>query len=293
MTTGLIGGSTAAGGNLIFSNSATGLQIANADTGNIQSMTIWNNSVSNNNAGIDLDLGQSSSMTVTVQTNNLNKQHTQVINLVQTTSATGGAMTAIVRGNTIGTQGVLDSGSEIGSGIRVANGGVSVSLTIDGNIIREVANADGIDVEPQAYVPNLTMRAKIVNNQIIKPTGTAQNIGCGAGVPCGFVSIFVLSDNNTQGGFAHDSTIITNNIVTDPTSWSAGGAGAIYFARRTTTSNTLTIEGNTGLTPRQNVIANNTITNPGPSPASSDFVDEGSPSMPVVVVAVGSTGPYP
>ena len=51
------------------------------------------------------------------------------------------------------------------------------------------------------------------------------------------------------------------SVSSDPTSWPAGGEAAYYFARRTTTSNTLQLEGNTGQTPQQNILANNTVTN--------------------------------
>ena len=64
---------------------------------------------------------------------------------------------------------------------------------------------------------------------------------------------------------------------------------AYYFARRTTTSNTLTLEGNTAQTPQQNVLGTNTVTNS----ASAPFFDEGAPSMPTVVVAANTCGTFP
>jgi hypothetical protein len=290
MTTGSIGGATAALGNTFSNNSATALQVANADTGNIASLNIQNNSVSGNNAGTDLDLGQSSSMTVTVQNNTYNNQHSSAINLVQSTSSTAGTLTASIKNNTVGTAGVLDSGSAIGTGIRVANGGVNINLNIDNNIIREVPNGRGIDIEPQAYTVNANVKAKITNNTIVRPTGTNQSIGCGANVPCPSASIFILSDNNNVGGFDHVCTVVSGNSAYDPTSWPAGGEGAYYFARRTTPSNTLTLEGNTGLSPQANILSNNTVTNS----ASAPFVDEGaSSSMPTVVVAAGTCGTFP
>jgi hypothetical protein len=290
MTTGTIGGATGADGNTISNNSATGLQVSNADNGNILSLNIQNNILDANNAGIDLDIAQSASLTSTVQNNTVTNSHTSAMNTVASTSSSGSStLTITFRNNNIGIAGVLDSGSGIGTGIRVANGGVNVNLTIDGNVIREVPNGRGIDVEPQAYIPNLNCKVKIVNNQIIRPTGTLQNIGCGFHVPCPSASVFILSDNNNVGGFAHICTSITGNSAYDPTSWPAGGEGAFYFARRTTTSNTLTLEGNTGLTPKQNILANNTVTNF----TAADVVDEGSPTMPVVVVAVGSCGAFP
>src|SRR5262249_54774480 len=107
MTAGTIGGATAALGNTFQSNSATGLQVNNTDPGNIAAMNVQNNIVTGNNAGTDFDLGQSSSMTITVQNNTYTNQHTQVINFVQSMSATGGSLTALIKANTIGTPGTF------------------------------------------------------------------------------------------------------------------------------------------------------------------------------------------
>jgi hypothetical protein len=108
-------------------------------------------------------------------------------------------------------------------------------------------------------------------------------------VPCPSASIFVLSDNNALGGFDHVCTVISGNSAYDPTSWAAGGEAAYFFARRTTTSNTLQLEGNTGQTPQQNLLGNNTVTNSTAAP----FVDEDAPAMPTVVVAAGTCGSFP
>ncbi len=286
LASGTIGTATAGQGNTFSNNSATGLQVNNADTGNISSLTVTGNTVTGNNAGMDYDLSQASSMTVVVQSNTITTSYSQALNLVTSTSATGGAMTATLRANNIGAAGVLDSGSAIGNGIRIANGGVNVNLTIDSNVIHEVPNGRGIDVEPQAYTPNLNVKTKIVNNQIVRPTGTNQNIGCGANVPCPSASIFVLSDSN-GGGFDSVCTTISGNSAYDPTSWPAGGEGAFYFARRTSPSNTLNLEGTQANVTTQ-ITTTNTITNGN----GNGVVDENT-SGPVTIVAVGTCGAFP
>ncbi|HSE12945.1 MAG TPA: hypothetical protein VLB69_09945 [Rudaea sp.] len=287
LTSGTIG--SAGNGNVFANNSSTGLQVVSGDSANIGSLGVASNTVTGNNAGMDLDVGPSAgSMTVVVQNNTITGSHSQALNLVASTSNTGGALTASLLNNTIGTAAVLDSGSAIGNGIRVANGGVIVSLTIDGNQIREVPNGRGIDIEPQAYVQNLALKAKIVNNTIVRPTGTNQSV-CGAGVPCPEASIFVLSDNNALGGFDNACTVITGNTAYDPTSYALGSEAAYYLARRTTTSNTLTLEGNTGLTPSANILGNNTVTNA----TLASFIDEDAPARPTVVVAPGTCGTFP
>jgi len=276
--------------NTFSNNSATGLQVNNADTGNITGLTVSGNTVNANNAGMDFDLGQGSAMTLVVQNNTITNSHSQALNLVTSTSATATAsMNATLRGNNIGTAGTFDSGSAIGSGIRVANGGVNVALTIDSNIIREVPNGRGIDVEPQAYTPNLNLKAKIVNNQVIVPSGTNQNIGCGAGVPCPSASIFVLSDNNGLAGVDHACTVISGNTAYNPNTLPAGGEAAYYLARRSTASNTLSIEG-TKANATTEINTTNTVTGGG----ANQIVDENNPGVgQSTVVATGTCGTFP
>ena len=283
LTAGTISGST------FSSNSATGLQVANADTGNISSLTVSTNTSTGNNAGMDFDIAQSSGMTLVVQGNTITNSHSQALNLVASTTATGASsLTATLKSNIIGTAGVFDSGSAIGNGIRIANGGINVNLSIDSNIIREVPNGRGIDIEPQAYIPNLNVKAKVVNNQIIRPTGTNQNIGCGANVPCPSASIFVLSDSNGAGGFDNVCTTISGNTAYDPTSWAAGGEGAFYFARRTSASNLLKVEGTQANVIAQ-ILATNAVAND--SGLGNGVIDE-TTSGPVAIVSVGSCGAF-
>jgi hypothetical protein len=288
MTTGTIGGAGALA-NTISGNSATGLQVNNIDTGNIAGLTILNNTISNNNGGIDLDVSPpGASLTVTVQSNTITGSNTNALNLVTATTNTSGSLTATIRSNNIGTAGVFDSGSKIGNGIRVANGGVNVNLTIDSNVIREVPNARGIDIEAQAYAVNNNEKVKIINNTVARPSGTTANIGCGAGVPCPQASIFVLSDSNGGAGFDKVCTAISGNTVYDPTSWAAGSESAFYFARRTSASNTLQVEGTQANVTNQ-MTSTNTITNLTTAPG---VIDEGT-SGTVTIVAAGTCGGFP
>ena len=288
MTTGTIGGAGALA-NTISGNSATGLQVNNIDTGNITGLTILNNTITNNNGGIDLDVSPpGASLTVTVQSNTITGSHTNALNMVTATTNTGGSMTATLRSNLIGTAGVNDSGSAIGNGIRVANGGVNTSLTIDSNVIREVPNGRGIDIEAQAYSVQHNEKVKIINNTVARPSGTNQNIGCGANVPCPTASIFVLSDSNGLGGFDKVCTAISGNTVYDPTSYPAGGEAAVYFARRTSANNTLQLEGTQANAVNQ-ITTTNTITNLTTAPG---VIDEGT-SGTVTIVAAGTCGGFP
>jgi hypothetical protein len=287
LTSGTIGGSTAAAGCTFSNNVSTGLQVVGSDTANILGLTLQNNTVSGNNAGMDLDLSQAASMSIVVQSNAFNNQQSSAINLFSGTTNTGGTMTAKVIGNTIGTAGVFNSGSNFGDGIRVAlNGGTHGVLTIDSNIIREVPNARGIDIDAEGYTAANSVNVKITNNQVVRPTGASGDIGCGPGVPCPSGSIVVIVDKNAVASESVCS-VITGNSAYDPTSWPLGSESAFYLARRSL--QTLNLEGNTSQTPAQNILNNNTVTNLT-NPGFGDFTDE---SGNVVVVAPGSCGTFP
>ena len=68
LTSGTIGGASAANGNTFSNNSATGLQVVALDTSNVN-LTVKNNAANGNNAGMDLDLTQAATMTLGVESN--------------------------------------------------------------------------------------------------------------------------------------------------------------------------------------------------------------------------------
>ncbi len=286
LASGTIGGAAAANGNSFTNNASTGLQVVGSDTSNM-TLTVKNNTVSDNNAGMDLDLSNAASTTLDVESNSFNNHQSTALNFFSSTASTSGTMSAIVRNNSIGTAGVFNSGSFFGDGIRVAlNGGTHGVLTIDGNAIREVPNARGIDIDAEGYTAANSVNLKIINNQVIRPTGASGDIGCGPGVPCPAGSIVVIVDKNAVASESVCS-VITGNSAYDPTSWPLGSESAFYLARRSL--QTLNLEGNTSLTPRQNILNNNTVTNLT-SPGVGDFTDEAGS---VVVVAPGSCGTFP
>jgi Bacterial Ig domain/Cadherin-like domain len=280
LTTGTISGCT------FSSNFSTGLQVSNADTGNVQGLTIQNNTVSGNNAGMDLDLSQGSSMTVNVLTNTFNNHKAASLNVFTASTATSGTFTAKLQGNVIGTVGTKDSGSATGAGIRViTQNGKTGDYTIDGNTVNEVPNSFGLDIESIGHTSGASVKAKITNNTVTRPTGTNTNIGCGSLAPCPESSIFVSSD--TDSASESVCLVLTGNTAYDPTSWPQGaGFAAYYLARRGPTPQVLNLEGNTSQSPRTNVLGDNTVTNF----TSGDFIDE---SGNVTVVAVGTCGSFP
>jgi hypothetical protein len=223
-------------------------------------------------------------MTVNVLTNTFNNHKAVSLNVFSASSSTGGTMTAKLQGNTIGTTGTLDSGG--GTGIRVitqnANHGI---YTIDGNLIHEVPNGFGMDVESIGHASGGSARAKITSNTVTRPTGTNVNVGCGSFAPCPESSIFVSSD--TDSAAESVCTVIAGNTAYDPTSWPQGaGFAAYYLARRGPTPQVLNLEGNTSQSPRTNILGDNTVTNFN----SGDFIDE---SGNVTVVVAGTCGSFP
>jgi hypothetical protein len=291
MTTGAFGGNTVALGNSITSNSATGLQVSNADTANIQSLLVQNNTVTANNAGMDFDLAQSSSMTIVVQSNTFTNQTFQSINLFSDTGSTSGTMTATLRTNTIGTLGVQDSGSKKnGNGIYIhLNGGKAGSITVDGNIIQEVPNASLLSVEYQAYAAGSTMKLKVINNQLKKPTAGTANGFCGPANTVCPSSTFAMFVDKNAAATSTICTTISSNQVFDPTSGPNGAGLAAFQLGVRSAGNAMNIEG-TQANARQQIITTNTITNPGGSPSTSDvFVDSGTPA----IVPVNNCGGFP
>ena len=273
-------------GSTFSNNFSTGLQVSNADTGNIANLTVQNNTVTNNNAGMDFDLSQGASMTVNVLTNTFNIHKSSSLNVFTASSATSGTKTAKLQGNIIGTVGTLDSGG--GAGIRVITQNAKAgTYTIDSNTIREVPNGYGIDVEAIGHTSGAAVKVKLTGNTVVRPTGTNINIGCGSLAPCPLSSVFVSSDTDSAAETV--CTVISGNSAYDPTSWPQGaGFSAYYLARRGPTPQVLNLEGNTGMTPRNNVLGSNTVTNS--TTAAGNFTDE---SANVTVVAAGTCGAFP
>ena len=68
-------------------------------------------------------------------------------------------------------------------------------------------------------------RYKVINNTVTLPSGTNQNIGCGAGVPCGENGISVYADEA-----ATTCAAVSGNTVYDVASFTGGFD--VYLAER-------------------------------------------------------------
>jgi len=282
---------------------STGLQVSATDSATIgsssggvitapaasHSFVVQSCTVQNNNAGLDFDHSQTANITFQILNNTtITGQRAAAINSFCTAAAgTSGTVTGYISGNQIGTQGTKDSGSAIGNGIRLIVQGDSVQgfFTVDGNTIREVANAHTIELFSQngrGVSGTGSARFKITNNTLPQPSGTNQSIGCGAGVPCmPDGPLFSLADE-------HNSTclLITGNSIYDATTMNA--ASDIYLATRTgpPTGATTTIQtgsnGGNSAAAITFINANNTLTG-----ANKTFDEEGT------ITTVASCGSFP
>ncbi len=155
------------GGNVV---SAAGVKTDVADTG-IMDVTVQSSTFRDNNVAVDMGLSSGSpTLTFDVLNNpTMTGNRALGINLFTNANGTGNA-TGTISGNTVGTQGVLSSGSQIGSGIRIANeGGGTVTALIENNTVQEIGdgNVNGFEaIIASNSVTASTLNVTITNNTI-------------------------------------------------------------------------------------------------------------------------------
>jgi Concanavalin A-like lectin/glucanases superfamily/Putative Ig domain/Bacterial Ig domain/Matrixin len=281
---------------------ATGLQVFAQDSGRIgsssggaivspvasNSFTVSGSTFTNNGNAIDFSQAQVANFAFQILSNNITGTRGNVINAFSAagsdTGPTAHAHVGKIDSNFIGTQGTKDSGSVLGNGIRAVIQGQNTqgSITISNNTVREVPNAgngiislfgqDGAATTPAGT----SARFNVTSNTLPQNSGTNQNIGCGAGVPCTDFGIFVLADQDVPV-----CANITGNTIYDVTT-GAGGVSDVYLAERAgpPAGAQLTIQGSGASTTFIN--ANNTLT------GASKSIDEGGNTT-----TVASCGTFP
>ena len=267
------------------------------------SFVVQGNTFTGNGQGVDIDSSQISNVTFQVLTNTVvgkvtvpnaiaNTASSNAITCFTAAGADTGPTThsfvGKIDGNIIGTQGVKDSGSGFGSGVRavIQGQGTQGIVTISNNTIREVPNATIINIFGQnGNATNSTASAfarfKVTNNTMPAISGSNLSLGGPANTPIADTGIFVLADE----GFPN-SAVITGNTIYDVTT--ASGSFDIYLAVRTgpPAGAQLKIEGTGSVSAF--TLANNTLA------GANKFVDEGAGSgTPSTLVAPGSQGTYP
>ena len=304
LTAGTVSGSTFSG------HRAVGVQVQANDTGRIgsnaggvitapaasNSITVQSNTFTGNGQGVDIDEAQLANMSFQVLSNTvvgkltapgaISSQSSAVaINAFTSAGAATGptAHTFVgkIDSNIIGTQGVKDSGSGFGSGIRAVVQGNATQgvVSITNNTIREVPNADIITAIGQngaATTPAATARFRITGNNMPAPSGS--NLGlCGPpNTACASNGIFILADEASPV-----CNVITGNTVYDVSTMN--GSFDIYLAERAgpPAGAQLTVEG-TGGSNSVYIQANNTLT------GAAKFLDEGANTSQVGLGACGS-----
>ncbi len=295
---------------------AVGVQVQTGDTGRIgsnsggvitapaasNSITIGGvgvgvgNTFTGNGQGIDVGTAQVSNMSFQILNNSVvgkvtspgaisNQSSATAINAFTAAGAdTGSAHTFVgkIDSNTIGTQGVKDSGAGFGAGIRVVVQGVATQgvVSVTNNTIREVPNSDIMIFFGQngaASSPSASARFKVQGNTL--PAFSGSNLSlCGpANSPCPGNGIFVLAD---EGSAVCNS--ITGNTIFDVSP--IGGGFDVYLAERAgpPAGAQLTVEGTGSVSAF--VQANNTLT------GAQKFIDEGANTS---LVAPGGCGAFP
>ncbi len=191
-----------------------------------------------------------------------------------------------IDGNFIGTQGVKDSGSGFGNGIRavVQGGNTQGVVAISNNTVREVPNQTVINIIGQngaGVTGTGTARFKVTGNTMPQVTGSNLSLGGPANTAIAEAGIFVLADEDFIV-----TTVITGNTIYDVTTMS--GTFDIYFAQRDgpPANSQLRTEGTGSVSAF--ILGNNTLA------GGSKFIDEGAGSgNPTALVAPGSAGAYP
>jgi hypothetical protein len=161
-------------------------------------------------AGITLSTDASSDTAFTLANNNVQGAVSSAITVdLGTNSTAGGTLSGTVSGNTIGTAGVVNSGSSQFNGITTyANGNGTMTVAITNNQIRQYNNFAGIDARIRAGTAP-TLNATITGNTIANPGTFATNglfVQGGAATGDGGLICAGISGNAMTGSSANGGT---------------------------------------------------------------------------------------
>jgi hypothetical protein len=186
----------------------------NATSTGSSNVTFSNNTLTgaagNLGAGITLSTDASSDTAFTLANNNVQGAVSSAITVdLGTNSTAGGTLSGTISGNTIGTAGVVNSGSSQFNGITTyANGNGTMTVAIANNLIREYNNFAGIDARIRAGAAP-TLNATITGNTISNP-GTFANNGLfvqgGAATGDGGLICAGITGNTMAGSGANGGT---------------------------------------------------------------------------------------
>jgi hypothetical protein len=266
----------AAGACQVANNFSLGAQVIVQGTATITRSRIEGCAFTANQVAFDIVQNIDGNQTFFARNNNIQNHVSHGMNLFAGGGGAGtqGVFEGRIENNTIGTNGVNDSGSRLGNGIRVnINEDSNAAIAVSGNLIDEVPNARGIEVIGRDLATaggngRLDITAS-AGNSIAPPAGTnPPDIGCGAGVPCPLAPLFVQSNAVASQTFTVCADI-AGNTVYDPGTFALGGEEGITM-RETTSgggASTNQLEG-TQATANAQLAASNTCA--GACSATSD-----------------------
>ncbi|VAX26461.1 hypothetical protein MNBD_NITROSPIRAE01-487, partial [hydrothermal vent metagenome] len=159
--------------NTIIGNTVAGQRTAfgivgdAADTSQL-TLNVSSSNFTNNNVALEASVSHGASLSFSFLNNTITGSRSNAINIFANASHTS-LITGTIEGNSVGTNGVLNSGSLLGSGIRARNeGSGTLTLLINNNFIREVGNGgsgfEGISIN-NSVNPG-TLNATITNNTL-------------------------------------------------------------------------------------------------------------------------------
>jgi hypothetical protein len=163
-----------------------------------------------------------------------------------------------IENNTVGTFGIIGSGSNVGNGIRVANeGAVPINILINNNTVQEVQSFPGISIAHG--ITNSTIAGGNQQTNVTITNNTVRNIG----------SRGIVVQDNANFGLGGNGSICAN-IFGNNLSGIAGQAGNGEFMRLRRLNGTF----NVVQTSEPNLEAVNTLTcSPAPALCPSPKID--------------------
>lgn len=233
---------------------ATGLRADAGDgTITVNAGLTSGNTFTDNNVGINISTANAGSAVFDLRNNTVLGSRANAINLFTNASHTTSLSGDIV-GNTIGTQGVADSGSQFGSGIRLANEGSGTStLLIDSNLIQGVGDGAGNGFEGVLITDrvNAGTLALTITNNTIRDIFDDRAVFIRSRVGGAFTLNFsgnTVVNNTSQGAVeidlenaASSTTTLANNTLTQ----SGSGEALRYELGASSTAARLAVSDNT------------------------------------------------
>jgi len=250
-------------GDSIHNNSAFGIDAGTETTQSSSlNITVNNTKFHNNFVGVTVAHGSSGTNTFNITNNNFQNHGSVSINInrLGAVSFTGfGLFSGTVSGNTIGTAGVANSGSPLGSNtidVKTNSNGGTIQVAILNNTIREIGN-DGIRVVGRDANTGHTLHARIENNNIANfhasaLSGIRGELGAAAGDK---ITMCLDIENNTVSGAPQNGIRVRSVAGGSPppqitlTMPAYDGTGATYLANRNPSGGTTSFaNGNAGST---------------------------------------------